>query len=175
MANVYLVLDLKGWAFAQAGETRIRGGVTGGVHRLSASNCRAGPMVVTSTSTAHSCGRGRRLGRLSWPRSFGIFRLVIAGDSAGGGLALELLLLTSGRAQTEDFPKALAALLMSPWIDLALTGNCMTSRAGADPLLTREELDGAAQLYLGDHDRRDPRTSPLYGNMSGLPRSASRW
>ena len=99
----------------------------------------------------------------------GFSRLVIAGDSAGGGLALALLLLTTEAAEKEDLPKALAAVVISPWTDLALTGDSMAGRAEADPLLTREALDGAAQLYLGDRDRRDPKASPLYGNMSGLP------
>lgn len=58
---------------------------------------------------------------------------------------------------------------MSPWVDLALEGESMETRAGADPPLTRKKLDGAARLYLGDHDRRDPRASPLYGTLAGLP------
>jgi monoterpene epsilon-lactone hydrolase len=99
----------------------------------------------------------------------GFSKLAIAGDSAGGGLALSLLLLITEVAQTEGLPKPSAAAVISPWTDLALTGNSMADRAGADPLLTRESLAGAAQLYLGDHDRRDPKASPLYGHMCGLP------
>ncbi|AXC11958.1 6-hexanolactone hydrolase [Acidisarcina polymorpha] len=99
----------------------------------------------------------------------GFSRLVIAGDSGGGGLALALLLLTTAAVQTDNLPKPLAAVVISPWTDLALTGDSLAARAGADPLLTREALDGAAQLYVGDRDRRDPKASPLYGNMSGLP------
>jgi len=99
----------------------------------------------------------------------GFSRLVIAGDSAGGGLALSLLLLTAEASRREGLPKPLAAVVISPWTDLALTGDSMADGAAADPLLTREALDGAAHLYLGDHDRRDPRASALYGNMTGLP------
>lgn len=99
----------------------------------------------------------------------GFSRLLLAGDSAGGGLALSLLLLMTAAAQNEELPMPVAAVVMSPWTDLALTGDSMVDRAGADPLLTREALDGAAQLYLGDHDRHDPKASPLYGDMSGLP------
>jgi len=99
----------------------------------------------------------------------GCSRLVIAGDSAGGGLALSLLLLTTEAARTGASSKPCAAIVMSPWTDLALTGESMADRASADPLLTREALNEAAQLYLGDHDRRDPRASALYGNMNGLP------
>ena len=99
----------------------------------------------------------------------GFSRLVIAGDSAGGGLALSLLLLTTEDTLKGSLPKPLAAVVISPWTDLALTGESMADRAAADPLLSREALAGAAQLYLGSNDRRDPRSSPLYGNMSGLP------
>src|SRR6187402_812114 len=99
----------------------------------------------------------------------GFSRLVIAGDSAGGGLALALLLLITEDALKGDLPKALAGLVLSPWTDLALTGESMAGRAAADPLLTRGALDEAAELYLGNHNRRDPMASPLYGNMSGLP------
>lgn len=99
----------------------------------------------------------------------GFSRLVIAGDSAGGGLALALLLLTTETATKGGIPKPLAAVVISPWADLALTGESMAARAAADPLLTREALDGATQLYLGDHDRSDPRASLLYGNVNGLP------
>jgi monoterpene epsilon-lactone hydrolase len=99
----------------------------------------------------------------------GFSRLVIAGDSAGGGLALSLLLLTTATARKEQLPKPLGAVVISPWTDLALTGDSIAGRAGADPLLTREALDGAAKLYLGDHDRVDSGASPLYGDMNGLP------
>lgn len=94
---------------------------------------------------------------------------MIAGDSAGGGLALALLLLTTAGAQKEGLPKALAAVVISPWTDLALTSDSIADRAMADPLLTREALDGAAQQNMGDQDRHDPKASALYGNMSGLP------
>lgn len=99
----------------------------------------------------------------------GFSRLVIAGDSAGGGLALSLLLLTAEAARVGPSPKPCAAVVMSPWTDLALTGASMEDRASADPLLTPQVLRQAAQLYLGGHDRRDPQASPLYGNMDGLP------
>jgi monoterpene epsilon-lactone hydrolase len=58
---------------------------------------------------------------------------------------------------------------MSPWTDLALTGNSMETRAEADPLATRQALATTARLYLGKNDPRDPRASPLYGDLAGLP------
>jgi monoterpene epsilon-lactone hydrolase len=65
--------------------------------------------------------------------------------------------------------RPVGAVVMSPWTDLALSGASIETRAEADPLLTKEALDSAAQLYLGGHDPRDPRASPLYGDLAGLP------
>ena len=99
----------------------------------------------------------------------GMSKLVIAGDSAGGGLALALLQSVSSAANDETMPKPLAAVVMSLWADLALTGESMETRAESDPILTRDALNQAAQLYLGNKDRHDPKASPLYGEVTGLP------
>jgi epsilon-lactone hydrolase len=99
----------------------------------------------------------------------GVSRLILAGDSAGGGLALALLLLVTAAASEGKLPKPLAAAVMSPWTDLALTGESITTRATSDPLLRRDALEQAARLYLGDAGRNDPRASPLYGEFLGLP------
>jgi len=61
------------------------------------------------------------------------------------------------------------AAVMSPWTDLALSGASMETRAEADPLLTKESLASTARLYLGAHDPHDPLSSPLYGDLAGLP------
>jgi monoterpene epsilon-lactone hydrolase len=99
----------------------------------------------------------------------GFVKLAVAGDSAGGGLALALSLLMIAAANAEMLLTPVAVLGFSPWTDLALTGDSLEERKKDDPLLTREALDHAAALYLGAHDRRDPRASPLYGDLSGLP------
>jgi len=65
--------------------------------------------------------------------ALGFSRLVIAGDSAGGGLAFALLLLTTADTHDNTFLKALATVLISPWTDLALAGDSMAARAGLDP------------------------------------------
>jgi epsilon-lactone hydrolase len=59
--------------------------------------------------------------------------------------------------------------VMSPWTDLALTGASLRDRADEDPLLTEGMLSKAAAQYLNGHDARDPRVSPLYGDLAGLP------
>jgi acetyl esterase/lipase len=58
---------------------------------------------------------------------------------------------------------------MSPWTDLALTGPSLHERADDDPLLTTEMLAKASASYRRGHDARDPRLSPLYGSLVGLP------
>ncbi|WP_206244549.1 alpha/beta hydrolase [Novosphingobium terrae] len=92
--------------------------------------------------------------------------IVLAGDSAGGGLALSLLASLRDEA---DLPQPVGAVVFSPWTDLALTGTSMESRASADPLLSRQALQDAATLYLGEHSRCLPLVSPLYGELGGLP------
>lgn len=91
---------------------------------------------------------------------FGARHVALAGDSAGGGLALSLL---------REGPGARCGVLLSPWTDLALTGGSLESKAADDPLLTRAALEASARQYLGDHDPRDPRASPLYGPTGETP------
>jgi monoterpene epsilon-lactone hydrolase len=99
----------------------------------------------------------------------GFGAIAIAGDSAGGGLALVLLSLAVAQARDGSGVRPVGAAVMSPWTDLALTGASMETRAEEDPLSTRAALASTAMLYLGDHDPRDPRASPLYGDLTGLP------
>jgi acetyl esterase/lipase len=90
----------------------------------------------------------------------------IAGDSAGGGLALVLFaLFQSPESSGVAAPKACA--VMSPWTDLDLQGSSMKSRADADSLLTEAALRVAAQQYLNGANARDPLASPLYGELAG--------
>ena len=95
--------------------------------------------------------------------------IALAGDSAGGGLALALLAAVAGETRGGQATPCAGAVVLSPWTDLALSGETMTTRADADPLLTRDVLAEASSLYLGSADPRDPRASPLYGSLAGLP------
>jgi acetyl esterase/lipase len=92
-------------------------------------------------------------------------RVVAAGDSAGGGLAAALLLVLRDRG--DALPGA--GVLLSPWTDLEQTGPSMRTRAAADPSLTKAYLDRFAAAYLNGAPVRDPRASPLYGDLRGLP------
>ena len=99
----------------------------------------------------------------------GYSSVALAGDSAGGGLALSLLSLATAESRNGSIVRPVAAAVMSPWTDLALTGNSFESRPTADPLLTRDALEKAAKLYLGEQDPLDPHASPLYADLTGLP------
>jgi len=93
-------------------------------------------------------------------------RIVVAGDSAGGGLTMALLLALKAQA----LPMPAAACLISPWVDLTLSHSSMVSRAEADFLLSKEALGQMAGAFLaGGADARDPAISPLFGDLTGLP------
>ncbi|HMI57636.1 MAG TPA: alpha/beta hydrolase fold domain-containing protein [Gemmatimonadaceae bacterium] len=99
----------------------------------------------------------------------GFSRLAIAGDSAGGGLALALASELTEAARDGALPRPAAVVALSPWTDLALEGDSMSAPAMHDPLLTREALEAARHLYLRELDPKDPRASPLYGELTDLP------
>jgi epsilon-lactone hydrolase len=92
-------------------------------------------------------------------------QIAVVGDSAGGGLALAALVALRDRGI--ELPAA--AVLLSPWLDLALRGESMQTRAHLDPLTSYADLHRAALLYLGGLEPDDPRASPLYADLHGLP------
>lgn len=92
-------------------------------------------------------------------------RIVVAGDSAGGGLAIATTLVL--RDAGDVLPVALVCL--SPSTDLAKEGASFKSRAGIDPLVTPEGSSVLADHYLAGADPRTPLASPLYADYAGLP------
>jgi monoterpene epsilon-lactone hydrolase len=92
-------------------------------------------------------------------------RLVIAGDSAGGGLTVATLVALRDAGD----PLPAAAVCLSPWVDLEGLGESMTTRAGVDPMVQREELLQHVKAYLGDAHPRTPLAAPLYADLRGLP------
>lgn len=92
-------------------------------------------------------------------------RIVIAGDSAGGGLALALVMAI--RDAGLDAPAAV--VLFSPWTDLAATGDSLDENSERCAMFAGETIRRASHFYLGGRNPRDPSVSPLYGDFHGLP------
>jgi acetyl esterase/lipase len=92
-------------------------------------------------------------------------RIVIAGDSAGGGLTLATLLAL------RDFgvPMPAAAVPISPWADLEGTGASIKTRAATDPMVDQASLHRMATMYAAKQDLKNPLISPIYGDYKGLP------
>jgi epsilon-lactone hydrolase len=87
------------------------------------------------------------------------------GDSSGGGLALASMM----RLRDAGSPLPAAAVVLSPWTDLALTGQSLTDYGFSDPMVPVELMPRAVELYLAGADPRSPYASPLYGDPASLP------
>lgn len=92
-------------------------------------------------------------------------RVVIAGESAGGGLTVATLVALRDAGE----PLPAAAIAVSPWVDMEGLGESMTTKAGVDPLVNRDVLLTIAKAYLGDTDPRTPLVAPIYADLTGLP------
>jgi acetyl esterase/lipase len=92
-------------------------------------------------------------------------RTAVMGDSAGGGLMLAALL----RLRDEGAPLPAAAVALSPWTDLAMTGASLQGNAAVDPMIRADEAPSLVGHYLAGADPRTPYASPLYGDPTGLP------
>jgi acetyl esterase/lipase len=102
-----------------------------------------------------------------WLLSTGVdpARLVIVGDSAGGGLTVATLVALRDAGE----PLPAAAVCLSPWVDLELLGESMTTKAEVDPTVPRQAGLEWAKAYLGGAHPRTPLASPLYADLTGLP------
>jgi acetyl esterase/lipase len=91
-------------------------------------------------------------------------RIIVAGDSAGGGLTLALALAL----KAQDLPQPAGYFAISPWVDLTQSGASYRTRADTDPMITKAGLDASALAYLGGLEARDPLASPVFGDLEGL-------
>jgi acetyl esterase/lipase len=92
--------------------------------------------------------------------------IAIGGDSAGAGLAIGLI--NQLRDAREERPAC--AWLASPWTDLTMSGSTLATKAAVDPIIHKEYLNELADAYLpAGMNRRDPRVSPLFGDLRSLP------
>ena len=107
----------------------------------------------------HACYRGLVDG--------GAKSIALTGDSAGGNLAL--LVLARATKQPSVNHSVVAAVALSPVTDLAMKGQSWESRANVDPYFVWDQAEELIRAYLGGHAAMDPTTSPLYGDLTGLP------
>jgi monoterpene epsilon-lactone hydrolase len=96
---------------------------------------------------------------------YGARDVVVAGDSAGGNLAL--VLCHRLRARNRMLPAAL--LLMSPWTDMTASGPSYEERAEIDPMLTNAYISAVREAYAPGRDLHSPELSPLFGDFLGFP------
>ena len=92
-------------------------------------------------------------------------QIAVGGDSAGGGLAVALLV----NLKNVGLPRPACAILLSPWTDLTCAGASVETNASADAMLTPEVLRQFASLYVGARDLAAPLASPLFADVAGLP------
>jgi acetyl esterase/lipase len=91
--------------------------------------------------------------------------IAVCGDSAGGALAIALLLAI----RDADLPTPAGSALLSPWVDLELMGESMTSKAEVDLMVSAKSLRGMAEMYLAGQNPRSPYVAPLWADLAGLP------
>ncbi|QLC25671.1 alpha/beta hydrolase [Parasphingopyxis algicola] len=91
-------------------------------------------------------------------------KIAVAGDSAGGGLSLALML----SARERDMPQPTCAALLSPWTDMRAAGESFQTRRDADPMIVRDRLLVMVGRYVGAASTADPLVSPVLADLSGL-------
>jgi monoterpene epsilon-lactone hydrolase len=90
--------------------------------------------------------------------------IAVAGDSAGGGLTVALMV----SARDAGLPQPACGWCISPWVDLECLGGSMTSKAEVDPLIQKSYLKELAAAYLNGADPRSALAAPMYANLKGL-------
>jgi epsilon-lactone hydrolase len=91
--------------------------------------------------------------------------IFVAGDSAGGGLSLSLLV----RLRDSGLVMPNGSFQLSPWTDLTISGSSVDGNDGRDLWFTRKHLEVWARYYVGQADVRSPYVSPVFADLSGLP------
>ncbi|MCI4676465.1 alpha/beta hydrolase [Candidatus Mycolicibacterium alkanivorans] len=100
-------------------------------------------------------------------RGFAPGSIITAGDSAGGNLAVATVL----KLRDDGSPLPGAVIAISPWLDMELAGESLTTNAAADGLVSRQILEGMSAMFLGETGKPDdPLANPLYADYTGFPR-----
>ncbi|MCW2523116.1 MAG: alpha/beta hydrolase [Frankiales bacterium] len=92
-------------------------------------------------------------------------QIALAGESAGGGLAVAVLLAL----REAGTPLPSCGFLMSPYADLTLAGQTLAEKESLDPVLSPDGLRARVPDYVGAADAADPHISPIFGDLAGLP------
>lgn len=98
-------------------------------------------------------------------QGYGASNIIIAGDSAGGNLALSLCHLLKNSKRM--LPGAL--ILMSPWVDMTASGHSYADRADIDPILNPLYIETVTEMYAGGENLKSPLLSPIFGDFTGFP------
>ena len=98
---------------------------------------------------------------------YGAQDIILAGDSAGGNLALVLCLRLRGAGRRLPW----GLVLFTPWTDMTMSGPSYGERAAIDPMLTANYIDAVRRAYAPGEDFSHPELSPLFGDLSGFPRT----
>lgn len=98
-------------------------------------------------------------------RGFVSSKIIMGGDSAGGGLVLALL----GQIKAQSLPKPAGVFALSPLVDLAFSGPSFSENAQSDVMLPASRAADMAEMYLQGADASDPRASPLRADFTGMP------
>ena len=158
------VLYLHGGGYV-TGSPRTHRGLTARIAR-DARVCVAVPDYRLAPEHAHPAAVDDALAAYKGLLDQGIppHKIIIAGDSAGGGLSLALAL----RIKAAPLPQPAGLVLLSPWTDLTLAGSSMQSPQQKEWLLTKSFIVDAAQHYAAGQDPRQPTVSPLFADLTGL-------
>lgn len=92
-------------------------------------------------------------------------QIVIAGDSAGGGLTAGTLVAL----KDAGLPLPAAGVCISPWVDLEATGESYETRKNIDPMVSKDLIKPMGQFYIGNADPRSPTAAAIHADLSGLP------
>ena len=91
-------------------------------------------------------------------------KIAVAGDSAGAGLAVAMLV----RLRELDLPQPASAVLFSPWTDMTISASSYVRNAERDPVLNRDLMLFLAEQYLGDREKNTPLASPVFAHLHGI-------
>lgn len=165
LKNPGVILYLHGGGYV-AGSIRTHRGTTGRLAQASKTKCLSVEYSL-APEKPFPAGSDDAIKAYHWllKQGFDPKKIVIAGDSAGGGLSVATML----RLRDENAPQPAAGVLMSPWLDLECTGESSVTQADADPMVVPGALREMGVMYAPKDNLRHPLASPLYADLKGLP------